>query len=256
MSDPTRPPHEDGAAAGPRTLAIDVGGTGLKASVLDAAGQMTVKRVRVETPYPCTPRILVTALAKLVAPLPAYDRHSIGLPGVVRDGLIVTAPHFQDGKWPNYPLENDLAQRLGKPARLLNDAEVQGLGIIQGKGLEVVLTLGTGLGSAVFSNGALTPHIELAHHPIHKQMTYNDYVGDRARRKMGRKKWNKRVLATIEIVRSLLHYDTLYIGGGNAASVDGKLPANVHLCSNDAGLTGGVALWNDRVWNAIDRRDR
>ena len=124
-----------------RTLAIDIGGTGLKASILDTSGEMTVKRVRVATPDPCTPDILTEALAKLVASLPPYDRVSIGFPGVVRGGLVVTAPHFDRKAWCNYPLQDCLAQRLGKPARLLNDAEVQGLGIVAGNGLEVVLTL-------------------------------------------------------------------------------------------------------------------
>ena len=144
----------------PKTLAIDIGGTGLKAAVLDATGKMVTKRARVPTPNPCPPDILVTDLAKLVAPLPPHDRISIGFPGVVRDGRIITAPHFADKAWVNYPLEQAISSSLGKPARLLNDAEVQGLGIIAGQGLEVVLTLGTGVGSAIFSNGALTPHLE------------------------------------------------------------------------------------------------
>ena len=170
----------------PKTLAIDIGGTGLKAAVLDATGKMVTKRARVPTPNPCPPDILVTDLAKLVAPLPPHDRISIGFPGVVRDGRIITAPHFADKAWVNYPLEQAISSSLGKPARLLNDAEVQGLGIVAGQGLEVVLTLGTGVGSAIFSNGALTPHLELAHHPIRKDKTYNDYVGNAARRALGK----------------------------------------------------------------------
>lgn len=140
---------------GPRTLAIDVGGTGLKASVLDRTGRMLVKRVRVATPYPCRPAILLRATADLVAPLPPFDRISIGFPGVIRDGRVITAPHFDAKPWRDYALEAAVSRRFGKPARLLNDAEVQGLGIIVGRGLEVVLTLGTGVGSAVFRNGGL-----------------------------------------------------------------------------------------------------
>jgi polyphosphate glucokinase len=234
------------SAGAPKTLAIDIGGTGLKAAVLDATGKMVTKRARVPTPNPCPPEILVTDLAKLVAPLPPHDRISIGFPGVVRDGRIITAPHFADKAWVNYPLEQAISSSLGKPARLLNDAEVQGLGIVAGQGLEVVLTLGTGVGSAIFSNGALTPHLELAHHPIRKDMTYNDYVGNAARRALSKKKWNDRVLKTIEIVYDLLHYDVLYVGGGNA-----KLPDNVRIASNDAGLTGGIRLWDDDVWKAV-----
>jgi polyphosphate glucokinase len=239
---------------GPRTLAIDVGGTGLKASVLDPAGQMLVERVRVATPDPCRPAILLRALADLAAPLPPFDRISIGFPGVVRDGHVVTAPHFDAEAWFDYPLEAALSRRFGKPARLLNDAEVQGLGIVAGQGLEVVITLGTGVGSAVFSGGRLTPHLELAHHPIHNGKSYNDYLGNETRRSIGDKKWNRRVIKTLGIIEALLHYDVLYIGGGNSANITGDLPANIRLASNDTGITGGILLWDDDVWGAIRRR--
>jgi polyphosphate glucokinase len=237
-----------------RTLAIDVGGTGLKASVLDGAGRMVVERVRVPTPYPCRPAILLQALVNLVAPLPAFDRVSIGFPGVIRDGRVVTAPHFDTEAWRDFPLEAAVADRVGKPARLLNDAEVQGLGIVVGRGLEVVLTLCTGVGSAVFRNGRLAPHLELAHHPIHKGKTYNDYIGNEARRALSARKWNRRVAKTIDIVYALLHYDVLYLGGGNAANIVDP-PKKVRIASNDAGLTGGIRLWEEDVWNAVrDRR--
>jgi polyphosphate glucokinase len=245
---------------GPRTLSIDVGGTGLKASVLDGAGRMVVDRVRVATPDSCTPAVLLRALASLVAPLPSADRIAIGFPGVIRDGHVVTAPHFDVKGWQDYPLAEAVSRRLGKPARLLNDAEVQGLGDIARRGLEVVLTLGTGVGSAVFGNGRLAPHIELAHHPIHKHDTYNDYIGNEARRALGTKKWSRRVHKAIDIVYALLHYDVLYLGGGNAAHVELPLPGNVRLASNDAGITGGVRLWDEEVWRAIQdshgRRER
>ncbi|AGK56918.1 polyphosphate glucokinase [Hyphomicrobium denitrificans 1NES1] len=243
---------EKATGTGPNTLAIDVGGTGLKASVLDEAGRMLVKRVRVATPYPCHPEILLNAIAELTAPLPPSERISIGFPGVVRSGKILTAPHFDVQTWRDYPLEKALSRRFGKPARLLNDADVQGLGIVAGRGLEVVLTLGTGIGSAVFDNGMLAPHLELAHHPIHKDETYNDYIGAEARRAHGLEKWNRRVLRTIDIVYSLLHYDLLYLGGGNSADVDiDNLPDHVRIASNDAGITGGIRLWDEKVWQAV-----
>jgi len=239
---------------GPRTLAIDVGGTGLKASVLDHAGRMVVKRLRVATPYPCRPEILLRAITDLSAPLPPFDRISIGFPGVIRDGRVISAPHFDLESWRDYPLEAVASRRFGRPARLLNDAEVQGLGIVAGLGLEVVLTLGTGVGSAVFNNGALAPHLELAQHPIHKGNTYNDYLGSKARLAHGAKKWNRRVLKTIEIVVALLHFDVLYLGGGNAANIVVDLPDNVRIASNDAGITGGIRLWDENVWQVV--RDR
>jgi polyphosphate glucokinase len=231
---------------GPRTLAIDVGGTGLKASVLDRAGKMLADRVRVATPYPCPPSVLLRTLAALVGPLPAFDRISVGFPGVVRDGRVLTAPHFGKRLWRDFPLAAALSKRLGKPVRLLNDAEVQGLGIVKGRGLEVVLTLGTGAGTAVFRDGVLMPHLELAQHPIHDNQTYNDYIGGKALRREGAKKWSQHVRATIKILKSLLHYDVLYLGGGNGNKVIG-LPGDVKIASNLAGITGGIRLWDADV---------
>ena len=101
------------------------------------------------------PTILLRATADLTALLPPFDRISIGFPGVICCGRVVTAPHFDMAAWRDYPLQAAVSRRFGTPARLLNDAEVQGLGVVAGRGLEVVLTLGTGVGSAVFSNGRL-----------------------------------------------------------------------------------------------------
>jgi polyphosphate glucokinase len=237
--------------SGIHTLAIDVGGTGLKAAVLDSTGRMVTKRVRVPTPHPAPPDVLLKRLAELVAPLPPFQRISIGFPGVIRAGRVITAPHFGTAPWRNFPLEAAVSRLLGKPARLLNDAEVQGLGIIRGRGLEVVLTLGTGVGSAVFSDGRPAPHLELAQHPIRRYKTYNDYVGNDARLAHGRKKWNRRLRKIIAVVDDLLNYDVLYLGGGNAAHIDLPLPQKVRVASNDTGLTGGIRLWEPRIWQAI-----
>lgn len=234
-----------------KTLAIDIGGTGLKASVLDEQGNMVVERVRVPTPRPSGPKELLAALDGLVKQLPEFDRISAGFPGVVRDGKVITAPNLGTKAWRDFPLQTELGTRFGKRARVENDAEVQGLGVIAGKGLEVVLTLGTGIGSAIFDNGRMTPHLELAHHPIHKSSTYDEYIGDETRKKIGKKKWNERVLKAIDIVDTLLNYDTLYLGGGNAENITFTLPSNVRLASNDKGITGGVRLWDEEIWREI-----
>jgi polyphosphate glucokinase len=241
--------HTKGAA--PHTLAVDVGGTGVKMSLLDAKGRMVTVRLRVATPYPCLPDILLRTVAELAQQVPPFDRISLGFPGVIRDGCVITAPHFDTRIWCGHDLTAALTKGLGKPARVLNDAEVQGLGIVKGKGLEVVLTLGTGVGSAVFSDGHLAPHLELAQHPLHKGGTYNDYVGNEARKALGAKRWNRRVHKMIAVVEALLHYDVLYLGGGNSANLDFELPANARIASNDTVLTGGIRLWDDAVWNAV-----
>lgn len=239
----TRKP-KTGAPNGVVTLAIDIGGTGLKATRLDGKGDMLADRVRVETPYPATPKALVDALVELVRPLPRFDRISIGFPGVVRDGRVITAPHFGNEQWQEFPLTARLSARLGKPARLLNDADVQGYGAIRGRGLELVITLGTGVGSALFRDGELMPHMEFAQYPVRGKATFNQYLGAAALKEIGKKRWNRRVARTIDTFRTLFNFDVLYIGGGNARKVTIDLPKDVRIVSNRMGLTGGIRLWD------------
>lgn len=137
-----------------------------------------------------------------------------------------------------------LCKRLGKPVRLLNDAEVQGFGIVKGRGLEVVLTLGAG--TAVFRDRVLMPHLELAQHPIHHNKTYHDYIDSEGLRRKGAKKWSQHVRKTIKIIASLLHYDELYLGGGNGDKVINP-PGDVGTVSNAAGITAGIRLWGADV---------
>ncbi len=233
-----------------RILAIDVGGTGLKAAIIDAHGKMLTERVKVPTPHPCTPELLVDDLVKLVTPLitPVTATHiSMGFPGVVRDNRILTAPNLGNEAFHDVPLGDMLSQHLGNmPIRIINDAEMQGLAAISGKGIEFVLTLGTGAGTALFRDGELMPHLELAHHPVSKNKTYDEYIGNAARDKAGNKRWNRRVEKIIGILNSLVNYDHLWIGGGNASNLNFTLPANVSVVSNDAGIEGGSRLWHPR----------
>ena len=225
------------------TLSIDIGGTGLKCAVLDSKGKMLHDKVWRPTPTEASPDELVKDLEDMAQGLPAFDRVSAGFPGAVRDGRIITAPHFPHGAWAGFDLAGALAAALGKPTRVLNDAEVQGFGVIAGRGLEMVLTLGTGAGTALFQDGRLAPHLEFAHHPVRGKKTYNQYVGRDALKKIGGKRWNKRVRRVIGILEALVHYDALYIGGGNGKRIDEPLPEHVEIVSNDAGITGGIALW-------------
>ncbi|TDV39274.1 polyphosphate glucokinase [Paraburkholderia caballeronis] len=231
-------------------LSIDVGGTGLKAAIVDADGGMRTGRVRVATPHPCTPTLLVETLHALVEPLIKQYRPthvSVGFPGFVRANHVLTAPHLGVDGWSDVPLAKMLGERLGNPSvRMINDAEMQGLAAIEGRGLEFVLTLGTGTGTAMFRDGELMPHLELAHHPVSRKHAYDEYIGDAARHKAGDKRWNRRVEKIIGILESLVHYDKLWIGGGNAARLTFDLPPNVTTVSNDSGLEGGARLWHPR----------
>jgi polyphosphate glucokinase len=235
------------------TLAIDIGGTGLKASVLDGAGKMVVDRVRVPTPYPLTPYVFLGTLGDMVKALPPFDRISVGYPGFVRDGVIITSPHFGD-TWTDYPLAEALTKKFGKPARVINDAEVQGFGAMQGIGLEFVITLGTGLGTALFRDGKLMPHMEFAHFPVRTKVEFNQYVGNAALKKIGPKKWGHRVQKTIKLFFNLMHFDRLYIGGGNAARLTPDMAEGAKLVSNEMGLTGGIRLWDDEAAPASPRK--
>lgn len=229
--------------AGPRTLAIDVGGTGLKAAILDPGGRLVGDRVRVRTPARCPPAVLVRAVRDLVAPLGTYDRVSVGFPGVVRDGVVRTAPNFGSARWRGFDLARALTRTLKHPVRVLNDAEVQGLAVISGRGVELIITLGTGVGSALFRDGILMPHLELSQHPVHGNRTYDDYLGDRARKRVGTRKWNRRVRRVLRILETVFNYDRLHIGGGNAARIEYRPGRHVRVVDNAAGLLGGVALW-------------
>jgi polyphosphate glucokinase len=230
---------------GVRTLAIDIGGTGLKALVLDEAGEPLTERVRVETPRPATPGAVVDALVKLVEPLGPFDRVSVGFPGVVASGATRTAPNL-DGGWKNFELAHSLVKRLKKPTRVLNDAGVQGYGVIEGKGVEMVITLGTGMGCALYLDGKYVPNLELAHHPFRRKKTYEEYVGGRALDKIGKKAWNKRVAEVLEQIDPIWNPRRIYVGGGNAKHLRLDLPPHVHVTDNVAGLLGGIALWEER----------
>jgi len=228
-----------------RTLAIDIGGTGLKASVIDETGRLLTDRVRVDTPVGSPPREIVEALARLVSALGSFDRVSVGFPGVVRNGRVLTAPNLDNKGWKDFDLAGALGRSLGKPVRVANDADVQGLAVIAGKGVEMVITLGTGFGTGLYLDGRLAPHLELSHHVFRKGETYDDHLGNAARKRVGNGKWNKRVRKAIRSLRALTSFDHLYIGGGNAKRIDFELDPDVTVVSNDAGIKGGIALWQD-----------
>jgi polyphosphate glucokinase len=235
------------AGTGPLTLALDIGGTGLKGAVLNAKGELSTDRIRVPTPEQSTPQNVVEALVELAAQLGHFDRVSVGFPGVIRRGVVLTAPHLGTDDWRDFPLAKTLSERLKAPVRILNDASVQGYGVISGHGVECVITLGTGVGFALYENGVLSPHMELGRYPIHKNTLLDDYLGRVAFRKISLKHWNRRVHRVLGHLETLVSYDVLYIGGGNAKHIKLALPDNVRIVPNEAGVTGGIKLWEPRV---------
>ena len=228
------------------TLAIDIGGSGLKATVLDDGGRMLCDRVRVDTPVGAPPPEVIDTLETLVRDLPDYNRVAVGFPGMIRDGVVRTAPNLGHADWVGFDLAKALQERLGRPVRVANDADVQGLAVVSGRGLEMVVTLGTGFGTAIYDKGRLCPHLEISQLHFRKGETYDEHLGNFARKAFGNKKWQKRVLRAIESMRQLTHFDHLYIGGGNVKNLYRyALPDYVTIVYNAAGLAGGAALWHD-----------
>ena len=240
---PTKKRSTTKRRSGPTTLPIDIGGSHVKGSVLDSRGRMLHERVKVDTPKDVTPRRLVSLIAELVKSLPRFSRVSVGFPGVVRNGVVVTAPNLGTDRFHGFNLARGLERRLGRPVRVENDADVQGLAVVKGKGVEMVITLGTGFGSSIFVNGRLGPHLELAHHNFRKDRTYEEELGEAARERDGDNAWQKHVFDAIESLRDLTNFDHLYIGGGNSRLLDEELPRDVSIVSNTAGILGGVRLW-------------
>lgn len=239
------------------TLCVDIGGSGVKGGTVGAEGALLAERVRIATTYPYPPDKLVADITAIAEQSPPAVRVSLGFPGMVRRGQVLSAPHFvtESGPgsrtvdelvraWSYFPLAQQVAGALSLPCRLGNDADVQGLAAVTGTGLELVITLGTGVGTALFLDGEPAPHLELAHHPLRKGKTYNEVLGDAARRKAGDNKWSKRVDAMVGVVHALTYYDTLYLGGGNAQRLTDKFTRRATIIDNADGILGGAKLWS------------
>lgn len=223
------------------TLAVDIGGSGIKIMLLDDSGEPISDRKRLKTPQPATPKAVLETIETLAKP-ETFARVAVGFPGVIRQGIVETAVNL-DSSWIGFNLATELSHKLGKPVRVANDADIQGWGAISGKGVELVITLGTGFGSALFINGELVPNLEMGHHPFRKGETYEEQLGRKALEKEGEKKWNSRLEKAIANLEHLFNYDHLYIGGGETKNISFKLPSNAKIVPNLAGLLGGIKLF-------------
>ena len=236
-------PIAENPTPGPVTLTIDIGGSGLKAMLLDAAGKPLSERARVVTPAVPSPEAVLPALDELSTLLPGFDRVSVGFPGVTKKGITYTAVNLHPA-WMCFHFQAELSTRWGKPVRVANDASVQGYGAIQGIGVEMTITLGTGMGGSLFTDGRLCPGLELGHHPW-KKRTYEDYIGRRGLDEFGKKKWNEYLMEAIAQTSNTFNWDHLYLGGGNTKKITFALPKDVTIVPNETGLLGGVALWRE-----------
>ncbi len=242
------------------TLVIDCGGGGFKATVFDETGTMRAQPIRVPTPYPLPPTRFVDTIVEMAATLPPADRASIGLPGMIRHGVVITTPHYVTARgprsrvkselvaqWHGFDARTALAGALDVPTLVLNDAEFHAAGVVAGQGLELVLTLGTGLGCALFDGGRLAPHLELSQAPVRWGLSYDTYIGEHERRRLGDSFWSRRVVRVVDGLRPIFLWDRLYIGGGNSRHITAsqivKLGDDTVIVPNTAALVGGARIW-------------
>jgi len=243
------------------TLTVDCGGTGIKASVLDKTGKVLIDFPYLKTPYPLSPAKLIKIIEDFVTADSRIKRVTVGLPGMIRDGKIVFIPHYINASgprgvvdshlkkaWYGFDMQTMLKKKIKLPTLVLNDAEVHASAVITGKGLETVLTFGTGLGSAIFSDGVIAPHLEISHATIRYGKSIDSWIGEQARRRLGNQLWSRRVKSLIQELYPMIIWDKLYIGGGNAQRISKSalksFDYKVKIIPNSAGVTGGVKAWD------------
>ena len=215
-----------------RILVLDVGGTHVKVLV-------TGMKQEIEIPSgpKMTPKTMLRDVKKVLKDTP-YDVVSIGYPGTVVHGKPLKEPHNLAKGWVGF----NFRKALGKPVKIINDAAMQALGGYKG-GRQLFLGLGTGLGSAMIADGVIEP-MELAHLPYKHGKTYEDYLGIRGLKRLGRKKWEKEVDKVVALLRAALEPDQIVLGGGNVKKLK-KLPPGTHLGNNQNAFRGGFELWKE-----------
>ncbi len=222
-----------------KVLVVDVGGTHSK---MLATGQRTPRKIA--SGQNMTPRLMCNWVKKAASDW-QYDVAAIGYPGTVVHGKPVHEPYNMGGGWVGF----DYAKGLGCPVRVINDAAMQAIGSYQG-GRMLFLGLGTGLGSAMIVDGILAP-MELAHLPYKKGKTYEDYLGLRGLKRMGKKKWRRCVARIVEELQTALEADYVVLGGGNVKKLK-TLPAKTRLGANENAFVGGYRLWSEKQGTATN----
>lgn len=235
-----------------KILSIDIGGSRIKGTLLDMAGNMLMEYQRISTPKFAGPENVMQGIVELTKKFAGYTKVSVGFPGYVRGGIVYTAPNLGTNKWRKIHLSEELASLLEKPVRVVNDADLQGLGVALGKGLEMVITLGTGFGTSLLMEGALLPHLEIGQHPFTRRKTYDQYIGNNALEEIGLEKWNKRLRKVLSVMKTVFNYDHLFISGGNSKKITVDLDKNITLVSNMDGIRGGAKLWLKDTLHVIE----
>ena len=227
------------------TLCIDIGGTSIKLLTIDSEGTPQCERKSSGTPNPATPESVFSLIETDTRGVPSYERVSVGFPGVVKVGVSYNAPNLGISLWARIPIAQVLGDALRAPVRVVNDADLQGLGVVHGQGVELAVTLGTGFGSALFVDGHLVPNLELGHHPFRDGQTYEDLIRDTELKRIGPEQWSQRVADALEQLSLLFNYDVLHLGGGNVRHLTIDLPASVRTFTLEEAMSGSLHLWDD-----------
>ena len=217
-----------------RTLVIDVGGTHIK--VL-ATGHQEPREI--PSGPAMTPDKMVRDVKRITEDW-KYEYVTIGYPGPVIHGRPVREPHNLGGGWVGF----NFRKAFGCPVKVINDAAMQALGSYQG-GRMLFLGLGTGLGAAMIVSGILEP-MELAHLPYKRGKTYEDYVGLRGLKRLGKKNWRRHVGNIVERLKNALQVEYVVLGGGNIKYLK-TLPPDTRLGDNQNAFAGGFRLWERKT---------
>jgi polyphosphate glucokinase len=213
-----------------KVLVLDVGGTHVK--ILMTGQKEPVKFVSGPT---MTAQKMIAGVKRAIRGW-KFDCISIGYPGPIVNSHPLREPHNLGGGW----MGINFSKAFGHPVKVINDAAMQALGSYKG-GKMLFLGLGTGLGSAMISDGVLEP-MELAHLLYKKGKTYEDYLGIRGLEKYGKKKWRREVFRVTELLKAALEADYVVLGGGNSKKLK-TLPAGARLGNNENAFLGGFRLW-------------
>jgi polyphosphate glucokinase len=217
----------------PRILVLDIGGTNVKLTVTGLR-----QPIKIPSGPALTPKAMVQQVDRALTDRRPYDVVSIGYPGPVVHGHPVMEPHNLGTGWVGF----NFRAAFGRPVKIVNDAAMQALGGYK-RGKLLFLGLGTGLGSAMIVGGILEP-MELAHLPYRNGKTYEDYVGLRGLKRLGRRKWEREVGKVVAQLRAALEPEQIILGGGNAKKLK-KLPPGTILGNNQNAFKGGFRLWSE-----------
>ena len=225
---------------------VDIGATSITAALVD--GGAATPEVRRRTRPPLEPAALVESVDTLVARLPKTGRVAVGFPGAVEGGRVRSADNLgAPSSWLGFDLAAALREAIGGEVRVANDADVAALGCAEGRGVELCVTLGSGVGTGLVVDGVLQHHLELSALPLGGSASLDAHVGEPARKLLEQAVWNDRCVAVLELLDRVVRPDRLFLAGGNARRVRrsslGRLQERLWVVSEPVGLLGGERLY-------------